>query len=118
MVALEACSGMKGYSIRIEEGTANPLRAVAEATLKIPCSCMSPNRGRLDLLDGMIARFKPDVVIDVILHACHGYNVESYSIRRHVQDRHGLPFLKIETDYSKGDVEQIRTRVEALFESL
>lgn len=118
VVALEACSGMKGYSIRIEEGTANPLRAVAEATLKIPCSCMSPNRGRLDLLDGMIARFKPDVVIDVILHACHGYNVESYSIRRHVQDRHGLPFLKIETDYSKGDVEQIRTRVEALFESL
>jgi len=26
--------------------------------------------------------------------------------------------LKIETDYSNGDVEQIRTRVEALFESL
>ena len=118
IVALEACSGMKGYSLRIEEGTGDPLRAVAEATLKIPCSCMTPNRSRLTMLDEMIARFKPDVVIDVVLHACHAYNVESYKIMKHVQDRHGLPCLKIETDYSNGDVEQIRTRVEALFDSL
>jgi len=118
IVALEACSGMKGYSIRIDEGTGDPLRAVAEATLKIPCSCMTPNRSRLEMLDEMIARFKPDVVIDVVLHACHAYNVESYKITKHVQDRHALPSLKIETDYSDGDVEQIRTRVEALFDSL
>ncbi|MCK9197282.1 MAG: 2-hydroxyacyl-CoA dehydratase family protein [Syntrophales bacterium] len=118
IVALEACSGMKGYSIRIEEGTGDPLRAVAEATLKIPCSCMTPNGGRLAMLDKMIRRFRPDVVIDVVLHACHAYNVESYKIMKHAQYRHGLPCLKIETDYSDGDVEQIRTRVEALFDSL
>jgi benzoyl-CoA reductase/2-hydroxyglutaryl-CoA dehydratase subunit BcrC/BadD/HgdB len=118
IVALEACSGMKGYSIRIEEGTGDPLRAVAEATLKIPCSCMTPNGGRLAMLDEMIERFKPDVVIDVVLHACHAYNVESYKVMKHAQERHGLPCLKIETDYSDGDVEQIRTRVEALFDSL
>jgi benzoyl-CoA reductase/2-hydroxyglutaryl-CoA dehydratase subunit BcrC/BadD/HgdB len=29
-----------------------------------------------------------------------------------------MPFLKIETDYSQSDVEQIRTRVEALLETL
>lgn len=118
IVALEACSGMKGYSIRIAENTGDPLAAVAAATLQIPCSCMSPNQGRLALLDEMITRFRPDVVIDVILHACHGYNVESYKIMGHIRNRHGLPFLKIETDYSRGDVEQIRTRVEALFESI
>jgi len=118
VVALEACSGMKGYSIRIEEGTGNPLTAVAEATLKIPCSCMTPNGRRFDMLDEMIERFKPDAVIDVVLHACHAYNVESYKITKHVKQRHGLPCLKIETDYSDGDVEQIRTRVEALFDSL
>ncbi len=118
IVALEACSGMKNYSIRIAEGSGDPLRAVAESTLSIPCSCMTPNRRRLDLLDKMIARFKPDVVIDVVLHACHSYNVESYKVRNHIQERHGLPCLKIETDYSDGDIEQIRTRVEALFESI
>ncbi|MCX5828488.1 MAG: double-cubane-cluster-containing anaerobic reductase [Deltaproteobacteria bacterium] len=118
IVALEACSGMKGYSIRIEEGTGDPLRAVAEATLKIPCSCMTPNGERLAMLDEMIKRFNPDVVIDVVLHACHAYNVESYKIMKHVKERHALPSLRIETDYSDGDVEQIRTRVEALFDSL
>jgi benzoyl-CoA reductase/2-hydroxyglutaryl-CoA dehydratase subunit BcrC/BadD/HgdB len=118
IVALEACGGMKGYPIRIAEGTDDPLAAVAAATLKIPCSCMTPNRGRLEMLDEMIERFKPDVVIDVVLHACHGFNVESYKVLKHVKDRHGLPGLKIETDYSDGDVEQIRTRVEALFDSL
>ncbi len=118
IVALEACSGMKNYFIRIEEDSGDPLRAVAESTLSIPCSCMTPNRRRLDLLDKMITRFSPDVVIDVVLHACHAYNVESHKIRNHIQDRHGLPCLKIETDYSHGDIEQIRTRVEALFESL
>jgi len=77
IVALEACSGRTGYAIRIAENTGDPLAAVAAATLRLPCSCMSPNQGRLALLAEMIARFRPDVVIDVILHACHGYNVES-----------------------------------------
>ena len=118
VVAMESCSGMKGYNILIEEQTDDPLRAVAEATLKIPCSCMTPNRGRLALMDELIRKFKPDAVIDVVLHACHAYNVESYKIGQYVKERHGLPCLKIETDYSDGDVEQIRTRVEALFDSL
>ncbi|PKN35121.1 MAG: 2-hydroxyacyl-CoA dehydratase [Deltaproteobacteria bacterium HGW-Deltaproteobacteria-19] len=118
IAGLEACGGMKGYCIEIEEGTGDPLRAVAEATLKIPCSCMTPNRRRLDVLDEMVARFKPDAVVDVVLHACHAYNIESLKILRHMKDRHGLPGLKIETDYSDGDVERIRTRVEALFECL
>ncbi|MDY0186952.1 MAG: 2-hydroxyacyl-CoA dehydratase family protein, partial [Syntrophus sp. (in: bacteria)] len=118
VVAMEACSGMKNYFVRITEESGDPLRAVAESTLSIPCSCMTPNRRRMDLLDKMIALFKPDAVIDVVLHACHAYNVESYKIRNHIQDQHGLPCLKIETDYSKGDIEQIRTRVEALFENL
>jgi benzoyl-CoA reductase/2-hydroxyglutaryl-CoA dehydratase subunit BcrC/BadD/HgdB len=69
-------------------------------------------------LDKMIKRFKPDVVIDVVLHACHSYNVESHKIKEHVMGKHKIPFLKIETDYSQSDVEQIRTRVEALLETL
>ncbi len=117
IVALEGCSGMKGYSIRIDEGTGDPMRAVAAATLKIPCSCMSPNGRRFDALDEMIGRFQPDAVVDVILQACHTYNIESHRIERHIRDRHGLPFLKVETDYSESDIEPLRTRIEALLES-
>jgi benzoyl-CoA reductase/2-hydroxyglutaryl-CoA dehydratase subunit BcrC/BadD/HgdB len=58
-----------------------------------------------------------DVVVDVVLHACHSYNVESYEILKHVKERHRLPGIKIETDYSVGDVEKIPTCIDALFES-
>jgi len=34
-------------------------------------------------------------------------------VRRHVEKRHGLPFLKIVTDYSPSDAQQIRLRVES-----
>jgi len=52
-----------------------------------------------------------------MLHACHGCNAESYKVIQHVTER-GSPFLKIGTDYSATDVKQMRTRVEALFETL
>jgi benzoyl-CoA reductase/2-hydroxyglutaryl-CoA dehydratase subunit BcrC/BadD/HgdB len=117
IVALEACSGMKPFMMKIDEGTGDPLAALARAYLTIPCSCMTPNTRRLTSLDGMINKFRPDAIVDVILQACHSYNVESSSVERHIKTKHGLSFLKIETDYSSGDVERIGMRVEALLEN-
>lgn len=118
VVALDACTGMKAFTGDIEENTSDPISAIAERYLKIPCACMTPNEGRLRSLSDMIERFKPDAVVDFILQACHAYNIESYKIGNHVTDNHGLPFLKVESDYSDGDIEQLRTRVEALFETI
>jgi len=116
IVALDACSGMKPYAAFIEEGTNDPVRAMAARYLKIPCSCMTPNNRRLTEMDRLIEKFKPDAVVDVVLQACHSYSIESIKVGRHVQDTHGLPFLKIITDYSQNDVGQMRTRIEALLE--
>ena len=118
IVVLDSCTGMKPYSGMIPEDTPDPYAAVARRYLDLPCSCMTPNNRRLTELDKMIERFNPDVVVDVVLHACHSYNIESHKIKEHVMGKHNMPFLKIETDYSQGDVEQIRTRVEALLETL
>jgi benzoyl-CoA reductase/2-hydroxyglutaryl-CoA dehydratase subunit BcrC/BadD/HgdB len=52
------------------------------------------------------------------LQACHSYSVESYKIGRHVEAVHGLPFLKVETDYADSDTGQLRTRIDALLESI
>jgi benzoyl-CoA reductase/2-hydroxyglutaryl-CoA dehydratase subunit BcrC/BadD/HgdB len=77
---------------------------------------MTPNERRLADLDRTIARFRPHAVVDVVLHACHGYNVESYKVMKHVKEK-GIPFLKIETDYSTNDTSQLMNRVEALLET-
>jgi len=118
VVAMDSCTGMKPFMTEIEENTGDPIAAVAARYLRLPCSCMTPNTRRLDELDKTIARFQPDAVIEVVLHACHSYNIEAYKIMNHAKNKHNLPYLKIETDYSDGDVEQVRTRVEALFDSL
>ena len=116
VVVLDSCTGMKPYSGMIAENTPDPYEALSRRYLDLPCSCMTPNNRRLTELDKMIERFKPDVVIDVVLHACHSHNIESHKIKEHVMGKHKMPFLKIETDYSQSDVGQIRTRVEALME--
>ncbi len=118
VVALDACTGMKGFMDDIAEDTGDPVGAIAERYLRIPCSCMTPNDRRLTEMDKIIDKFRPDAVIDFVLHACHSYNIESYKVGEHVKKNKGIPFLKIVTDYSDGDVEQIKTRVQALFESI
>jgi benzoyl-CoA reductase/2-hydroxyglutaryl-CoA dehydratase subunit BcrC/BadD/HgdB len=117
VVALEACSGMKVFTMQIDEQTGEPIAALARAYLAIPCSCMSPNKNRFDALERLRVQYQPDVMVDVVLQACHTYNIESYRVKQWAE-KQGLGFLKIETDYSDSDLERIRTRVEALYESL
>lgn len=118
VVAMDSCSGMKPFIADIEEKTGNPIDSVARHYLEIPCSCMTPNTRRLTELDKTLAAFQPDAVVEVVLHACHSYNIEAIKIMNYLKEKHNLPYLKIVTDYSEGDVEQIRTRVEALLESI
>lgn len=116
IVYLDSCTGMKAYAGHFEEGAPDPYRSVSRRYLEVPCSCMTPNDRRLSELDIIINKFRPDVIIDVVLHACHSYNIESSKVKTHVETIHKKPFLRIETDYSQSDVGQIRTRVEALLE--
>ncbi len=117
IVAIDSCTGMKPFAEPIDEDSGDPVEAMARRYLRIPCSCMTPNDRRLAEIDRLVERFRPDVVIDVVLHACHGYNVESYKVMKHLQARN-MPFLQITTDFTTTDVAQIRTRVQALLETL
>lgn len=116
VVLPDACTGIKAFMGEIEENTVDPIQAIARRYLAIPCACMTPNENRLSAISELIERFNPDAVVDFVLTACHSYNVESYRVGEHIGKRHGLPYLKIESDYSDHDEGQIRTKVEALFE--
>jgi len=116
IVAPDACTGLKGFYGDFDENSADPVAAIAKRYLNIPCACMTPNQARLNGISQIIYQFQPDLVIDLILQACHTYNVESYKVGNHVRDAHHLPFLKIESDYSDADTGQIKTRVEAMLE--
>lgn len=116
VVAFENCSGYKQV-FQVDE-TEDPVTALSKQYLSIPCSVMSPNQGRTNLLKEMIREFSIDGVVDLTWQACHTYNVESYYIGRLIQDSLGLPFLHLETDYSESDTEQLRVRIEAFLEMI
>ncbi len=115
-VALENCSGYKQAFI-IDEAK-DPMDALAEQYLATPCSVMSPNTGRFDLLKEMIREFSVDGVIDLTWQACHTYNIEAFRINELVQETLNIPALHLETDYSESDTEQLRVRIQAYLEML
>ncbi len=116
VVCMENCTGVKGLDLLVDEEESDPLMALARRYLQIPCSCMTPNNGRLDLLGRLVDEYTADGIVDLTLQYCHTYNIESRVIGDFVENDLGLPFLHLETDYSDSDVERLRTRIEAFVE--
>jgi benzoyl-CoA reductase/2-hydroxyglutaryl-CoA dehydratase subunit BcrC/BadD/HgdB len=118
LVAMENCTGLKPILEDVDATASDPLRALAEKYFHLPCSVMTPNHRRLDTLRQLIADYRPDCVIELIWQACLTYDVESHRVRRLAEEEMGLPYLRIETDYSPSDSARIAVRVEALFETV
>lgn len=116
VIAFENCSGYKQAFVVDEK--LEPMEALARQYLATPCSVMSPNTGRLTLLERMIEDFSVDGVIDLTWQACHTYNIEAYVVEQFIGERFGLPTLHLETDYAESDTEQLRVRIEAYLEML
>ena len=116
VVCQDNCSGIKGLDSPVStEG--DLFENVSRRYLEIPCACMSPNPGRLQAVERLCRDFKIDGVVDLTWQGCHGFNVESRTVREKA-DLLGMPFLQIETGYSESDAEQIRTRIEAFLEGI
>jgi benzoyl-CoA reductase/2-hydroxyglutaryl-CoA dehydratase subunit BcrC/BadD/HgdB len=118
VVAMENCTGLKPIMDDVDEQAADPLRALAEHYFHLPCSVMTRNDRRLNLLRDLVKSYRPQCVIELIWQACLTYDVESHRVRRLVEEELGLPYLRIETDYSPSDSARIALRVEALYETV
>ncbi|MCF8047038.1 MAG: 2-hydroxyacyl-CoA dehydratase family protein, partial [Desulfarculaceae bacterium] len=65
----------------------------------------------------MAADYGAQGVIHYGLQFCQPYQMESLPLEKKLESQ-DLPVLRIETDYSMEDVEQLKTRVEAFLEML
>ncbi|MBV4437311.1 double-cubane-cluster-containing anaerobic reductase [Clostridium tyrobutyricum] len=116
VVAFENCTVSKANELLVDENK-DVFDALTEKYLAIGCSCMTPNKNRLETLKNMMREYKVDGVIDVILQACHTYAVESFSIKRFVNSN-GIPYIPVEIDYSQSNLGQLNTRIGAFIEML
>ena len=116
IVAEESCTGTRSFWDLVDEEK-DPMLALAERYIKIPCSCMSPNDRRIENILELAREFNIDGVVYYTLQFCHGYNIEKYKVQQALK-KEGIPMLAIETDYGDSDMEQIGLRVDAFLEML
>ncbi|MEI0581050.1 double-cubane-cluster-containing anaerobic reductase [Brachyspira pilosicoli] len=116
VVCIENCIGTKNFEMLVDENK-EPIEAIAERYLNIPCSVMTPNNDRMERIKQYIEEYSVDGVVDVTFTACHTYAIETERLRRAVEGC-GKSYLAIETNYSNSDAPQLRTRLEAFIEML
>ena len=116
VVAFDTCNSNREKIEKVD--TSLPVaQALAKKYLNINCSVMSPNENRLKFITDMVDEYEVDGVLEIILQACHTFSIESYNVKKAVVAK-GIPYLKVETDYSKADAGQINTRLEAFLETI
>lgn len=116
IVCYEGCSGIVSRRRLVDESEdRDPIVCIAEKYLEVPCAVMSPNHKRMEQVAATIKEWKVEGLINITLHSCHPFGVESRNIEK-VCKNCDTPYLHIETDFYPGDEGQIRTRIEAFLE--
>jgi benzoyl-CoA reductase/2-hydroxyglutaryl-CoA dehydratase subunit BcrC/BadD/HgdB len=119
VVGEEACVGERNFRDLLGDFSTveQAMERMADRSLGINCACFTPNDDRLTDIDTMSRKLHSQGVVHYALQFCTPYLVEAFRAKNSVEAA-GLPFLRIETDYSLEDAGQIRTRVEAFIEML
>jgi len=120
IVGEESCVGERGTR-NLTDDSANSVDELMEAIIdryfKVDCAIFTPNPDRLEHIEEMVEIYKADGVIHYGLQFCQPYLMESMPVEKALETKN-IPTLRIETDYSMEDVEQLKTRVEAFVELL
>ncbi|MCC6682390.1 MAG: 2-hydroxyacyl-CoA dehydratase [Phycisphaeraceae bacterium] len=117
VVAMENCTGLKPITEDVATG-GDPIDAIAAKYFHLPCSVMTPNTNRFDLLRQLTRAYRPRCVIELIWQGCLTYDIESALVKQLAEEQLGLPYLRIMTDYAPADSARIAVRIEALFETV
>jgi len=120
IVGEESCVGERGtqYLTSPEGDSLDALvENIVDRYFKIDCALFTPNLSRLDHVRRMVRDYKADGVIHYCIQFCSPYQIESGPVEDALEHE-GIPVLRVDTDYSQEDTEQIRTRVEAFVERL
>ncbi len=120
IVGEESCVGERGLRNLVAEdgGTVDQLlEALVDRYFQVDCAIFTPNPDRLAHIRQMAADYRADGVIHYGLNFCQPYQMEAIPVAAALE-QDGLPTLRVDTDYSQEDVEQLKTRVEAFLEIL
>jgi predicted CoA-substrate-specific enzyme activase len=117
IVAEDHCTGLSPF-YQDTDATGDPWRALANGYLdRAPCARQVPLEKRVQFAVDLAREYKVDGVLFTYLKFCPCYGLTKGKFINAFQAA-GFPVLELGTDYSQGDVGQIKTRVEAFVEVL
>lgn len=120
IVGEESCVGERGTRNLTDDSgqTLEQLMdAIVERHFQVDCAIFTPNPERLDHVKQMYRDYNANGVIHYGLQFCQPYQIESYNVETALE-KDQIPTLRVDTDYSMEDVEQLKTRIEAFIERL
>ncbi|MGO8881286.1 MAG: double-cubane-cluster-containing anaerobic reductase [Desulfomonilaceae bacterium] len=120
IVGEESCVGERGTRNLTDDAgsTLDQLMdAIVDRYFQVDCAIFTPNPDRLQHVKDMAAAYNANAVIHYGLQFCQPYQMEAMPVEQALEDA-SIPTLRIDTDYSMEDVEQLKTRVEAFIERL
>jgi benzoyl-CoA reductase/2-hydroxyglutaryl-CoA dehydratase subunit BcrC/BadD/HgdB len=120
IVGEESCVGERGTR-NLTDDSGNTvdelMEAIVDRYFQVDCAIFTPNPDRLNHVKQMYKDYGADGVIHYGLQFCQPYQIESLPVEKKLEDDR-IPTLRIESDYSMEDVEQLKTRVEAFIERI
>ena len=120
IVGEESCVGERGTRNLTDDNwdtVEELMEAIVDRYFQVDCAIFTPNPDRLEHIIEMVEAYKADGVIHYGLQFCQPYLMESMPVEKALEEKN-IPCLRIETDYSMEDVEQLKTRVEAFVEMI
>lgn len=120
VVGEESCVGERGTRNLVQasgDTVESLMDSIVDRYFQVDCAIFTPNPDRLGHVKTMYGDYHAAGVIHYSLQFCQPYQIESLPVEKALEDA-GIPTLRIDTDYSMEDVEQIKTRVEAFIERI
>jgi predicted CoA-substrate-specific enzyme activase len=117
VVVEDHCTGYRAFCHDTDEGI-DPWQAMANAYLdQAPCARQVPLNRRIEHATKLAQEYAVDAVLFTYLKFCPCYGLAKNKFITSFQAL-GLPVLELASDYSLGDLGQIKTRLDAFVEVL
>jgi benzoyl-CoA reductase/2-hydroxyglutaryl-CoA dehydratase subunit BcrC/BadD/HgdB len=120
IVGEESCVGERGTRNLVDDSGNSVdelIEALVDRYFQVDCAVFTPNPDRPAHIREMAKDYRAQGVIHYCLNFCQPYQMETIPVAKSLQEN-GLPTLSLETDYSAGDAEQLKTRIQAFLEML
>ena len=92
-------------------------RALANGIGACTCPVFSDNSLRARHISRLIEEYRIDGIVYHVLRSCVSNDYDGDMIEQ-VGQQHGIPVIRLESDYSDEDIEQLRIRIEAFLEMI